>query len=126
MCVDTKAYRWPLPKIAELMPYLSHARVFASFDLLRGFWQFPVETKSSYHWAFVTHNGQFKFNRVVMGGKNSAAHFQKTMQGVLKNMLYKKMLVYIDEVLVFGRNFSDLLAKNIKRSSNGSIVSVSI
>ena len=120
MCVDlrrinanTKSYRWPLPKIAELLPYLSNARVFASFDLLRGFWQFPVKTHSSLHWAFITHNGQFKFNHVVMDGKNSAAHFQKTMQFVLKNMLYRKVLVYIDDVLVFGSNITDLLA-NIK------------
>ena len=100
MCVDlrrinanTKAYRWPLPRIAELLPYLSNARVFASFDLLRGFWQFTVEDTSTYHWAFITHNGQFKFNRVVMGGKNSAAHFQKVIQLVVGNMLYKKVLV---------------------------------
>jgi transposase InsO family protein len=116
MCVDlrkinanTKAYRWPLPKIAELLPYLANARVFASFDLLRGFWQFPVEDTSSYHWAFITHNGQFKFNRVVMGGKNSAAHFQRIMQRVVGEMLYKKVLVYIDDVLVFGNNIMDLV-----------------
>ena len=90
MCVDlrrinanTKAYRWPLPRIAELLPFLSNARVFASFDLLRGFWQFPVEENSSYHWSFISHNGQFKFNRVVMGSENSAAHFQKFMQLVV-------------------------------------------
>ena len=87
MCVDlrrinsnTKAYyRWPLPRINELLPFLSSAKVFASFDLLRGFWQFPVDENSSYHWSFISHNGHFKFNRVVMGGKNSAAHFQKVM-----------------------------------------------
>ena len=48
-----------------------------------------------------------------MGGKNSAAHFQKTMQLVLKNMLYRKVLVYIDDMLVFGNIITDLLA-NIK------------
>ena len=77
---NTKAYKWPLPKINELMPYLADARVFASFDILRGFWQFPFETDSkNKHWAFVTHNGQLMFNLVVMVGKSSAAHFQKTM-----------------------------------------------
>ena len=110
---NTKGHRWPLPKIAELLPYLSNARVFASFDLLRGFWQFPVEDTSSYHWAFITHNGQFKFKCVVMGGKNSAAHFQNIMQLVLRNMLYRKVLVYIDDVLVFGENITDLVS-NIK------------
>ena len=69
--------------------FLSNARVFASFDLLRGFWQFPVDEDSSYHWSFVSHNGQFKFNRVVMGGKNSAAHFQKVMHGGWRDELQK-------------------------------------
>ena len=32
---NTKAYRWPLPRINELLPFLSNASVFASFDLLR-------------------------------------------------------------------------------------------
>ena len=68
-----------------------------------------MEEDSSYHWSFISHNGQFKFNRVVMGGKNSAAHFQKVMQTVVGDMNYKKLLVYIDDVLVFGRNITDLI-----------------
>ena len=42
MCIDlrkinsnTKAYRWPLPKKKEMLPYQAGARCFASFDLLR-------------------------------------------------------------------------------------------
>ena len=64
MCIDlrkinsnTKAYRWPLPKIKEMLPYLSRAKCFASFDLLRGFWQFPVRQDCRKRWAFLTHAG---------------------------------------------------------------------
>ena len=69
-----------------------------------------MDEDSSYHWSFISHNGQFKFNRVVMGGKNSAAHFQKVMQTVVGEMNYRKVLVYIDDVLVFGNNITDLLS----------------
>ena len=69
-----------------------------------------MDEDSSYHWSFVSHNGQLKFNRVVMGGKNSAAHFQKVMQTVVGEMNYRKVLVYIDDVLVFGNNITDLLS----------------
>jgi hypothetical protein len=79
LCVDlrlinskTKPLRWPLPKIHELLPHLAGAAVFASLDLLRGFWQFPLDPASTRYWAFITHHGLFEFERVVMGGGNSA------------------------------------------------------
>ena len=45
-----------------------------------------------------------------MGCKNSAAYFQNTKKRVLKSLLYRNVLVYIDDVLLFGENISDLLA----------------
>jgi len=116
MCIDlrkinsnTRAYRWPLPKIKEMLPYLGKAKCFASFDLLRGFWQFPVQRESRKRWAFLTHSGQYCFNRVVMGGKNSASYFQQTMQEVLGDLVYVSVLIYIDDVLVYAENFKELL-----------------
>ena len=107
MCIDlrkinsnTRAYRWLLPKIKEMLPYLGKAKCFASFDLLRGFWQFPVKRECRKRWAFLTHAGQYCFNRVVMGGKNSASFFQQTMQEVLGDLVYVSVLTYIDDVLV--------------------------
>ena len=53
MCVDlrrinarTKAMPWPLSKIQEILSHLVGAVVFATFDLLRGYWQFPVTPDS--------------------------------------------------------------------------------
>ena len=116
MCIDlrkinsnTKAYRWPLPKIKEMLPYLANAKCFASFDLLRGFWQFPVKRECRKRWAFLTHSGQYCFNRVVMGGKNSASFFQQTMQEVLGDLVYVSTLIYIDDVLVYGEDFEQLM-----------------
>ena len=97
MCIDlrkinanTNAYRWPLPKIKDMLPYLAGTKCFALFDLLRGFWQFPVEKVSRKRWAFLSHAGQYCFRRVVMGGENSASYFQQTMQEVLGYLVYVK------------------------------------
>ena len=54
---NTKAYQWPLPKIKEMLPYLAEARCFASFDLLRGYWQLPVDQVFRKKWIFLTHAG---------------------------------------------------------------------
>ena len=117
LCVDlrlinskTKPLRWPLPKIHELLPHLAGAAVFASFDLLRGFWQFPLDPASTKYWAFITHHGLFEFERVVMGGKNSAPHFQKVMTQMLRSLLFICVLVYLDDVLLYAKTEEELCA----------------
>ena len=53
----TKPMRWPLPKIHELLPHPAESAFYASFDLLRGFWQFPIADGCAQNQAFVTHEG---------------------------------------------------------------------
>ena len=91
-----------------MLSYLAGAKCFASFDLLRGFWQFPVEKVSRKRWAFLSYSGQYCFKRVVMGGKNSASIFQKTMQEVLGDLIYVNVLIYFDDVLVYAKKVEEL------------------
>ena len=59
--------KFPLPRINELLMNLGGARVFiASFDLMKGFWQFPLHPNSKHLLAFATHRGRYQFTRVVM------------------------------------------------------------
>ena len=109
-CVDlrlfnskTKPLRWPLPKIHELLPHLAGAAVFASFDLLRSFWQFPLDPASAKYWPFITHHGMFEFERVVMGEKNSSPHFQKMMSQMLRSLLFTCVPIYLDDVLLYAK-----------------------
>ena len=41
--------RYPLPRINELLTHFAGTRVFASFDLVKGFWQFPLHEDSCHH-----------------------------------------------------------------------------
>ena len=86
------------------------AKFFASFDLLKGYWQFPVHSESEPLQAFATHDGLYQFTRVVMGSRNSAAHFQRIMQEILSELLWICVLLYLDDLLVFADNEDDLVA----------------
>jgi hypothetical protein len=49
--------------------------------------------------------GVFQWNRVPMGVKPAASYFQRTMtQEVLPGLVYSCCEVYIDDVLVYGRD----------------------
>ena len=60
------------------------------------------------YWAFITHHGLFEFERVVMGGENSAPHFQKVMAQMLRSLLFTCVLVYLDDVLLYAKTEEEL------------------
>jgi hypothetical protein len=116
MCVDlryvnslTRPMRFPLPRINELLTLLGGAKVFASFDLVKGFWQFPLHPESCKYFAFATHRGLYQFTRVVMGARNAATHFQAIMAQMLESRVRAgDTLVYLDDILSFARSPGEL------------------
>ena len=116
MCVDLRRMNsatmpewWPLPKVISLLPHLAGAKFFSSFDLLRGYWQFPLSEDSCKYMAFLTHKGVYEFTRVVMGARNSASHFQRVMTEIFDDLLNNGVIVYLDDILVYAKTEVELL-----------------
>ena len=55
--------------------------------------------------AFLTQDGVYEWKRVPFGLTNSHIYFQTLISGVLREMNFKSVLVYIDVLLIFSRNF---------------------
>ena len=49
--------------------------------------------------------------RMPFGLNNSAATFQKTMEMAFQGLQWLTCLIYIDDIIVFGRNFDDHIAR---------------
>ena len=60
--------------------------------------------------AFSSHMGLFQYNVMPFGLCNAPATFEAMMETLLSDMLWKKCLVYLDDVIVFGKTFDDCLA----------------
>ena len=68
--------------------------------------------------AFCTHEGLFQFNVMPFGLCNAPATFQRLMDMVLKGLLWDSCLVYIDDIIIFGKTFEhhlENLAKVFER-----------
>ena len=52
--------------------------------------------------AFATHMGLFEFNVMPFGLCNAPATFEAMMETMLRGILWKKCLVYLDDIIVFG------------------------
>lgn len=100
---------YPLPQIYDLLAHLSDAKFFCALDCTEGFWQIPVSCKDRHKTAFVTPQGLFQFKRCPFGFTNSPAVFQRAMNEIFKDGLYKRCVIYIDDILVFGRTEEEAL-----------------
>ncbi|GMF51975.1 unnamed protein product [Phytophthora fragariaefolia] len=77
---------------------------FADFDMPKGFWQLPLHPDSQAIMSFVTTDTVYTPNRVAQGATDSATHFQNEMQRVHAKHLYKNLLVWIDDILVYAKD----------------------
>lgn len=105
----TEKDSFPLPQIADLFLALHGATCFAALDCTEGFLQIPILPEHRHRTAFVTAHGAYHFKRCPFGFTNSPAVFQRTMNRIFDRGLYKKCVIYIDDILVYAKCEQDLL-----------------
>ena len=98
---------YPLPNIEETFDSLNGASMFCSLDLASGFWQVEMDEDSAAKTAFVTRNGLFQFKVMPFGLCNAPATFERLMEIILRGLLWKGSMVYIDDIICYGKSFSD-------------------
>ena len=99
---------YPLPKIDELLNKLARARWFTKMDLRSGFHQIPMEESSKHLTAFrisqpIQGCSLFEWEVMPMELATAPATFQRWMDVSMRG-LEDKMLVYLDDVLVFSES----------------------
>src|SRR6218665_3129164 len=107
----TVGLSFPIPTLENVLDTLaeSHPTIFSALDMKSGYFQIKLSESSKQCTSFIAPQGQFCFNRLPFGAKNSVAAFQSLMQQVFKGELYKFCLVYIDDILVFSSSFDEHL-----------------
>ena len=115
-CVDyrrlnnsTKKDAFPLPRIDDSLNSLSGQAWFSTLDLASGYWQVRLSEDAKPKTAFATHSGLFQFAVMPFGLCNAPATFERLMSQVMCGLHWKRCLVYIDDILVFGNDFESAL-----------------
>lgn len=111
LCIDyrklnaiTVKDKFPLPRIDDILDCLYGAKFFSTFDLLSGYYQIAIAEKDKLKTAFSTREGHFEFNVLPFGLTNAPATFQKTMNSILKDILWKSAISYIDDIIIFSNS----------------------
>ena len=95
---------YPLPQIQEALESMVGSTHFLSMDFKLGFWQIKMAPGSQQYMAFTVGNlGFYEFTRMPFGLCNTLVTFQHLMQNTLGELNLTYCVIYLDDVIVFGR-----------------------
>ena len=111
----TRPHSYPLPRLEDVWDAIGEcgARVLSTLDMSNGFWQFAMDPDSIHKTAFVTPNGQFEWNVLPYGLRNSPVTFMRTVHQALHGLIFKCCLIYVDDIICYSANMTDHL-KHLK------------
>lgn len=92
--------QYPIPKIEDLMATLGGGKTFTKLDLSHAYNQIELDDESSSMLTINTHRGLFKVNRLAYGISSAPAIFQRTLEGLVKDI--PNVIVYLDDLLITG------------------------
>ncbi|BHF66763.1 hypothetical protein SprV_0200978500 [Sparganum proliferum] len=86
---------------------LGNAAWFSTLDLKSGYRQVEIHPDDRHKTAFTVSQGLYEFQTLPFGLCNAAATFQCLMYRVLQPLILDKCLVYLDDIIVFGRSIDE-------------------
>ena len=94
----------------DTLDALSGATWFSTLDCKSGYWQVGLAEKDRPKTAFsIAGGGLWQFTVMPFGLCNAPATFERLMERVLHGLSWKQCLVFLDDIIVFSKTFSEHL-----------------
>lgn len=99
--------QYSLPNMDKTLFSLRDQEYFSKIDLKDGFFQIPLRAQDRHKTAFRFNHKLYEWLVMPMGFKNAPAIFQRFMDSLLKDEIGNCCYVYVDDILIFGKNETD-------------------
>lgn len=114
MCIDYRLLnsrtipdQYTTPCIDEVLNVLSGSKWFSVLDLRSGYYQIAMNEEDKEKTAFICPLGFFEFERMPQGITGAPATFQRLMERAVGDMNLLQVIVYLDDLIVFGRSLEE-------------------
>ena len=116
-CIDyqalnNKIYKdnYSLPLIEDCLDSLYGKSMFRILDVCSGYYQIPLQESCRHKTSFNTRFGSYQWTRLPMGLCTAPATFSRAIQLVMCGLTWEEVLVYLDDIIVLGTDFDDILS----------------
>ena len=106
LCVDmrkanlaVKRKRHPIPTIEELLQEMNQSKILSKLDVKWAYHQIELDPESRNITTFATHEGLFRYKRLMFGVSCAPELYQRTMQQTLAGC--KGVRNILDDIIVF-------------------------
>jgi hypothetical protein len=114
LCIDFRRLNevtvkkvFPMPDHQQIIDCLEGAKYFSTLDLSQGYYQISVDEPDQLKCAFTSKSGQYCFTRMAFGLTNAPCTFQRALNSVMRNINWKRCVIFMDDILIFGKTIEE-------------------
>ena len=121
MCIDYRTLnsrtipdQYTTPRIDEALDCLAGSKWFSVLDLRSGYYQIAMKEEDKEKTAFICPLGFYEFERMPQGITGAPATFQRLMEKAVGDMNLLQVLVYLDDLIIFGKTLEEHESRLLK------------